>query len=215
MNARAHFLDQLIGVKSDSLWPALVRYAGAALAVFGGASLLLSRGTDPAWSLLLIGVGLLAQRVAAPTGLAMYAITFGWTALASGLFGRFTSALLLALLSLATLAALQLALRAARRPLPALPGLAWASLIVGVASSVILILAFGSSLLAFVTGWPLSAPLIDTLTSIGVHTAVAAAALAVAAFIQGGARVWPAVLGVIASGTSVMAFLGLFLFAQG
>lgn len=215
MDTPVQFRERLVEVYTPSMWIPLVRYIGIGVIVFGVVSLFLDRGADIAWSLLLIIVGGLATRVAAPTGLAMLAVTFGWTTLAGGLLGRWVAATAAAALAIAALLAFQAAWRQAQRPLPALPALAVGSLAVGLLSTLILIAAFGSSLLAFVTGWPISAPFVDNLTSVGVQAAVLAVALAVAGFAQRGRHLWAAPLGGVAGIVGLLAYVGLLLFAQG
>ena len=193
----------------------MVRYAGLALIAFGIAALVLDRSMDVAWSVLLVVIGVLAQRVAPPAGLALYSVVGGWTALAAGLVGRWPAALVAAGLTLLALVAFQAAWRTAPRPLPARPALAVGSLTIGVLGTVLLILAFGSGLLGFLTGLPVSAAFADTLTSWGIQSAVLAVGLAGAALVQRGRYIWAAPLGALAGATCVIAYLGLLLFAQG
>lgn len=215
MDTPVQLRERLVHVYTPSMWTPLVRHIGIGVMVVGVVSLFLDRGADIAWSLLLVIVGALATRVAAPAGLAMFAVTLGWTTLAGGLLGRWLVAAAAAALAVAALLALQAAWRQAQRPLPAIPGLAVGSLAVGLLSTLILIAALGSSLVAFVTGWPISAQFVDSLASIGAQAAVLAVALAAAGLVQRGRHVWTAPLGGIAGLVGLLAYVSLLLFAQG
>lgn len=215
MDTSVQLRERLIDVPAPPMWTPLVRYTGMTFVLLGIAFLFLDRGADIAWSMLLIIVGALATRVAAPAGLAMFAVTLGWTALASGLLGRGLTALIAAALAVAALIVLRTAWRQAQRPLPAISGLAVGSLTVGLFSTLILIAAFGGSLLAFVTGLPISAQFVDSLASVGVQAAVLAVALAAAGSVQRGRHFWAAPLGGVAGLVGLLAYVGLLLFAQG
>ncbi|MCW5848926.1 MAG: hypothetical protein KIT87_02495 [Anaerolineae bacterium] len=215
MSARVEMLKDVAPETSAVWYGRLARYAGWLAIGLGFLTLLPTVGADPAWGAFLIVVGLIAQRVTAPTALALYAVMLGWAGLINGLFGRQSMAGALFLATLITALAGAAAYRSGPRLWPAAPGLAWGSLILACTAALTLIAAFGGSLLAFFTGWYFDARVADYLAAAGVHQSVLAVGLAIGAAMQPSSPRWAAVLGAIGAVTGILAYLSLLLLAQG
>ncbi len=215
MGARVAQMKQFALQTQTAWWGGLARLVSLAVIGVGLFNLLWLQRGDPIWGLFLVGLGLLTWRVTAPAALALFAVTFAWTTVLDVLFGHFMAALLLSGATALALAAALAAYRAADKPLPAAPRLALGSLAIACTGMLTLILAFGGSLLAFLTGWSFEAATADALAALGVLQGVLAVGLAVSAFIHRSRFVWAAVLGGIAGLTAIGAYLSLLLLAQG
>ena len=216
MSARVEMLKDVRVPETNAVWYGkLARYAGWLAIALGFLTLLPTFGADPAWGAFLIVVGLIAQRVSAPTALALYSVMLGWAGLINGLFGRLSIAGALFLAMTITILAAVAAYRSGPVAWPATSGLAWGSLVLACTGAFTLILAFGGSLFAFFTGWYFDARVADYLAAAGVHQSVLAVGLAIGAAIQPSSPRWAALLGTLGALTGILAYLGLLLLAQG
>lgn len=216
MSARVETLKAVGATETNAVWYGkLARYAGWLAVGLGFLTFLPTFGADPAWGAFLIVVGLMAQRVAAPTALALYSVVLGWAGLINGLFGRHSIAGALFLAMTITVLGCIAAYRSGPGVWPSASGLAWASLILACTGAVTLIFAFGGSLVAFFTGWYFDARVADYLAAAGVHQSVLAVGLALGTLIQPSSPRWAALLGTLGALTGILAYLGLLLLAQG
>ncbi len=216
MSARVEMLKDVGATETNAVWYGkLTRYAGWLAIGLGFLTLLPSFGADPAWGAFLIVVGLIAQRVSAPTALALYSVMLGWAGLINGLFGRHSVAGALFLAATITVLACIGAYRSGAGAWSASSALAWGSLILACTGAFTLILAFGGSLLAFFTGWYFDARLADYLAAAGVHQSVLAVGLAIGAMLQPTPPRWAVALGALGALAGILAYLSLLLLAQG
>jgi hypothetical protein len=210
----SHLVQSVESGRQTSWWSSVVRWGGIGFILVGLWAMFSPRGADPAWGGFLIVVGLIAQRLSPPAGLALFAVALGWGAVLNTLFGRWpTAAGLVGALGIA-IAASHAAYRAIPRAKSAV-ALSWASLLVATTGTLTLIVAFGGSLLAFMTGWSYDARLADLLAGLGVQQAVLALGLAIGSFLYTRRARWVAVLGGIASLAAILSYLSLLLLAQG
>ena len=128
MSARVEMLKSMVATHDNTTWwNGLSRFAGWAVIGLGFLMLLPTLGADPAWGAFMIVVGLIAQRIAAPTAMTLYTVMLGLAGLINGLFGRIPMAVALLLATVITAFGALAAYRSIARPLPAAQGLAWGS----------------------------------------------------------------------------------------
>jgi hypothetical protein len=215
MVARMSHLVQSVELgRQTSWWSSVVRWGGIGFILVGLWVMFSPRSADPAWGGFLIVVGLIARRLAPPASLVLFAVALGWGAALNILFGRWPTAAGLVGALVIALAASHAAYRATPRPASAV-ALSWASLLMAATGTLTLILAFGGSLVAFMTGWSFDARLADVLAVLGVHQAVLAVGLAIGSFLYTRRARWVVLLGGVAGLSAIVSYLSLLLLAQG